>query len=172
MSRRNITYSGLLVVFIVFVISLVVKIKKGDSVLLANKEVLISERCNVWFPKLFGEEDRANYINHVGHYSELFVYIDSLSCSSCQIRHLYKWQQLAEQIEKEQGIKVLPIIVISPMKADTLRLKYDYMNSFPIMPVIIENEDFKISNPWLSNLKTISVFLLDEKRKVKNVYRL
>ena len=63
-------------------------------------------------------------------------------------------------------------VVLSPMKADTLRLKYDYMNSFPIMPVIIENEEFKISNPWLSNLKTISVFLLDERRRVKNVYRL
>lgn len=172
MSRRNLTCIGLLVVFVVFIISLVVEIKKGDPVLLANKKVVVSERCNVWFPKLFSEEDRVNYINHLGHYSELFVYIDSLSCSSCQIRHLYKWQQFAEQIEKEQGIKVLPIIVISPMKADTLRLKYDYMNSFPIMPVIIENEEFKISNPWLSNLKTISVFLLDERRRVKNIYRL
>jgi len=32
MSRRNLTCIGLLVVFVVFIISLVVKIKKGDPV--------------------------------------------------------------------------------------------------------------------------------------------
>ena len=172
MSRRYLIYCGLLIVSIAIAISLLfVDTREGVPDVLTNRELVVNEQCNVWFPKRFSKEEKFNYINHVGDYSELLVYIDSMSCSSCQIRHLYNWLQFAEQIEKDQGIKVLPIIIISPSEADTLRLKYEYINSIPIIPVIIENVEFLNCNTWLKDLHHLTVLLLDKKRRVRRIYK-
>lgn len=136
-----------------------------------NKELIIDEKLNVWFPKKFCNEDKSDFFSHKGKYDELLVYIDSLSCSSCQIKHLYKWQQVAEQIEKSLSVSVVPIILMSPRNADTLALKYEYYNGMPMAPVIIENEYFRIKNPWIESLRGKSVLLLNQERRIIKKYR-
>lgn len=171
MPRRYSTLiSSLLVICIIAPLGLYLNMRKENTNVI-NNELRFDERLNIWFPKNFSNEDKENYLNHKGEYNELLVYIDSLSCTSCQIKHLYKWQQFAEEIEKTQSIKVVPIILMSPRNSDVMTLKFEYYNSIQMAPVIIRDEELSNINPWMKSIRGLSVMLLSQERRIIKIYK-
>lgn len=168
--RYLILITSLIVISIIALLGLFLNIRKENTNVI-NNVLRFDERLNIWFPKNFSNEDKVSFLNHKGEYYELLVYIDSLSCTSCQIRHLYKWQQFAEKIEKSQSIRVMPIILISPRNADFMALKFEYYNSIQMAPVIMKDEELSNINPWMKSIRGLSVMLLNQERRIIKIYR-
>ena len=167
--RYLILITSLIVISIIALLGLFLNIRKENTNVI-NNVFRFDERLNIWFPKNFSNEDKVSFLNHKGEYYELLVYIDSLSCTSCQIRHLYKWQQFAEKIEKSQSIRVVPIILISPRNTDVVALKFEYYNSIQMAPVIIKDEELSNINPWMKSIRGLSVMLLSQERRIIKIY--
>ena len=168
--RYLILITSLIVISIIALLGLFLNIRKENTNVI-NNVLRFDERLNIWFPKNFSNEDKVSFLNHKGEYYELLVYIDSLSCTSCQIRHLYKWQQFAEKIEKSQSIRVVPIILISPRNTDFMALKFEYYNSIQMAPVIMKDEELSNINPWMKSIRGLSVMLLSQERRIIKMYR-
>jgi hypothetical protein len=98
--------------------------------------------------------------------ARLFVYVDSVACSSCRLKIMHEYTKFV-YYHKETGGSFVPLFVFSPPRdkieemIQTLKeTRFDY-------PVFIdENQAFPAANPHIPTDNRFHTFLIDKNGKV------
>lgn len=94
----------------------------------------------------------------------MVIYMDSLSCSSCEIKHLNSWNKLLHY-EQENIVKF--VFIFTPSKENRNLTKNLYMESNFVHGIYIDNYGvFKNLNKNIPDNEMLHCFLLDKDNRI------
>lgn len=137
-----------------------------------QKIVLDFNNIEIWYPHNFSTYNKKVFYTSSPQAYRLFVYFDSLTCTPCMLKHTYKWAHVADKISEEKKRPVIPVLVFALKYNNLKKMKFEYYNSMPFIPIIIDKENAFINeNKWILENGLISkLLLINDKGLLEAIY--
>ena len=97
---------------------------------------------------------------------KLIVYLDTVACSSCELKALYMWEPMLEDV-KMYGEDLSVHFIFSPLKRDLDLFYFTMRTMSPSQPVYVDTAGvFVHENPHIPREAMFHTFLLDGNNEV------
>ena len=108
--------------------------------------------------------DDVSYLNAA---AKMVVLFDSTTCASCELAHLWEWDEVSSISDETQN-KFTTVFIFSPGKKDIISVKRSLENiqSNKIRAIIDEDQEFIRLNPFIPKENTFHTFLLDSENNI------
>lgn len=124
--------------------------------------ILPLDKMHCWW---FGRDTLCN--NETSEMIKFVIYSDSIKCSSCALKDMYRWDDYIKRIRKFYDGELEMFFIFNPSRKDWKSFYLIMKTTPPAMSVYVDTLGiFECLNPHLPNNPMFHTFLLDENNNV------